>query len=68
MGGLGPTSKGGGREAVMPLKKGRSKRTISANIRELVESGRPQKQAAAIAYRVAGMARKKRRKRGRSRR
>lgn len=33
----------------MPLKKGSSKKTVSVNIKELVESGRPQKQAIAIA-------------------
>lgn len=33
----------------MPLKKGSSKATVSANIRELKHSGRPQKQAVAIA-------------------
>ena len=33
----------------MPLKKGSSKATVSTNIRELMHSGRPQKQAIAIA-------------------
>ncbi len=33
-----------------PLKKGKSKATISSNIRELIHSGRPKKQAVAIAY------------------
>lgn len=37
----------------MPLKKGSSKRVISENIRELVDIGRPQKQAIAIALDVA---------------
>lgn len=34
----------------MPLLKGKSKATISANIAELRNSGRPASQAAAIAF------------------
>ena len=42
-----------------PLKKGSSESTISYNIRELMHSGRPQKQAVAIAMKKAGKSRKK---------
>lgn len=46
----------------MPLKKGRSKATISQNIAELVRSVRDPKQAAAIAYATAGRSRKKKKR------
>ena len=37
----------------MPLKHGSSKKTISENIRKEMHSGRPQKQAIAMAMREA---------------
>jgi hypothetical protein len=46
----------------VPLKKGSSKKTISANVRELMASGRPQKQAVAIALDEAGKRRAKAKK------
>ena len=46
----------------MPLKKGSSKAAVSSNIKTEMAAGKPQKQAVAIALRVAG---KSNRKRGR---
>ncbi len=46
------------------LKKGKSKKTISQNIKTEIEAGKPRKQAIALAYNVAGVARKNRKIRG----
>ena len=42
-----------------PLAKGKSKKTISKNIRELVHSGRSQDQAVAISLKTAGKSKRK---------
>ena len=40
----------------MPLKPGKSKAVVSANIKTEMKAGKPQKQAVAIAMSKAGMA------------
>lgn len=46
----------------MPLKTGKSKKAVSANIKTEMAAGKPQKQAVAIAMSEAGMSKKKKKK------
>jgi len=47
----------------MPLTPGKSDKVVSKNIREMMRSGRPQKQAIAAALSMAGRAKKPKRTR-----
>lgn len=42
----------------MPLKKGKSDKVVKSNIKAEMDSGKPQKQAVAIAMNVAGKSKK----------
>ena len=44
----------------MPLKKGKAKKTVSSNIKEMMDAGYPQKQAVAASLRMSGVPKKPR--------
>lgn len=46
----------------MPLKKGKDKKTVKENIREMIKSGKPPSQAVAIALNQAKNTRNQRKK------
>jgi len=46
----------------MPIRKGRSAKVVSENIKELMHAGHPQNQAVAIALKSAGKSRKTKKK------
>lgn len=49
----------------MPLKSGKSKKVVSSNIKEMINSGYPQKQAIAVSLNKAGKSKKKKGKNAR---
>jgi len=50
-----------GKVIAMPLKRGKSAKVISSNIRRERRAGKPHKQAVAIAMRTAGVPKKRER-------